>query len=90
MNRLYAYDFAGDGTGTYTRSQDFYSYTSAAGSSWECGGSYGSGSKQMLRGLEVNGSTFYMRRQEDSPYNDRDQLEAWSVSGSSSAPDLRI
>ncbi|MEC8152179.1 MAG: hypothetical protein VX068_05985, partial [Candidatus Thermoplasmatota archaeon] len=85
MNRLYAYDFAGDGTGTYTRGQDFYTYTSATGSSWECGGSYGSGSKQMLRGLEVNGSTFYMRCQEDSPYNDRDQLEAWSVSGSSSA-----
>jgi len=85
MNRLYSYDFAGDGTGTYTRGQDFYSYTSASGSSWECGGSYGSGSKQMLRGLEMNGSTFYMRCQEDSPYNDRDQLEAWSISGSSSA-----
>ena len=85
MNRLYAYDFSGDGSSTYTRSQEFYSYTSSTGSSWECGGSYGSGSKQMLRGLEVNGSTFYMRCQEDSPYNDRDQLEAWSVSGSSSA-----
>ena len=33
----------------------------------------------------MNGSTFYMRCQEDSPYNDRDQLEAWSVSGTSSA-----
>ena len=85
MNRLYSYDFAGDGTGTYTRSQDYYSYTSATGSSWECGGTYGSGQKQMLRGLEVNGSTFYMRCQEESPYNDRDQLEAWSVSGSSTA-----
>ena len=84
MNRLYAYDFAGDGTSSYTRSSEFYSYTSASGSSWECGGTYGS-TKQMLRGLEVNGSTFYMRCQEDSPYNDRDQLEAWSVSGSSSA-----
>lgn len=85
MNRLYAYEFESDGTSTYTRSSDFYSYTSASGSSWECGGTYGSSSKQMLRGLEVNGSTFYMRCQEDSPYNDRDQLEAWSVSGSSSA-----
>ena len=85
MNRLYAYDFAGDGTSTYTRSQEFYSYTSASGSSWECGGTYSSSQKQMLRGLEVNGSTFYMRCQEDSPYNDRDQLEAWSVSGTSSA-----
>ena len=81
MNRLYAYEFESDGTSTYTRSSDFYSYTSASGSSWECGGTYGSSSKQMLRGLEVNGSTFYMRCQEDSPYNDRDQLEAWSVSG---------
>tara|TARA_B100000900_G_scaffold346589_2_gene311418 strand:+ start:3119 stop:8527 length:5409 start_codon:yes stop_codon:yes gene_type:complete len=85
MNRLYSYDFAGDGTGTYTRGQDFYSYTSASGSAWECGGTYGSGSKQMLRGLEMNGSTFYMRCQEESPYTDRDQLEAWSVSGTSSA-----
>ena len=85
MNRLYAYDFAGDGSGTYTRAQDYYSYTSASGSSWECGGTYSSSQKQMLRGLEMNGSTFYMRCQEDSPYNDRDQLEAWSVSGTSSA-----
>ena len=49
MNRLYAYDFAGDGTGTYTRGQDFYTYTSATGSSWECGGSYGSGSTNASR-----------------------------------------
>ena len=49
MNRLYAYDFSGDGSSTYTRSQEFYSYTSSTGSSWECGGNYGSGSKQMLR-----------------------------------------
>ena len=35
MNRLYSYEFAGDGTGTYTRNQDYYSYTSATGSSWE-------------------------------------------------------
>ena len=85
MNRLYAYDFASDGSGTYTRAQDYYSYTSASGSSWECGGTYSSSQKQMLRGLEMNGSTFYMRCQEDSPYNDRDQLEAWSVSGTSTA-----
>ena len=81
MNRLYAYEFESDGTSTYTRSSDFYSYTSASGSSWECGGTYGSSSKQMLRGLEVNGSTFYMRCQEDSPYNDRDQLEAGRCQG---------
>ncbi len=85
MNRLYAYDFSGDGTSTYTRSQEFYSYTSSAGSNWECGGSTSSNQKQMLRGLEVNGSTFYMRCQKDQYYNDRDQLEAWKVSGTSSA-----
>ena len=85
MNRLYAYDFAGDGSSTYTRGSDYFSYTSSSGSSWECGGTYSSGSKQMLRGLEMNGSTFYMRCQKDSYYNDRDSLEAWSVSGSSSA-----
>jgi hypothetical protein len=85
MNRLYAYDFAGDGTGSYTRSQEFYSYTSSSSSSWECGGTTSNNQKQMLRGLEVNGSTFYMRCQKDQYYNDRDQLEAWSVSGSSSA-----
>ena len=39
----------------------------------------------MLRGLEVDGSTFYMRCQKDQYYNDRDQLEAWSVSGTSDA-----
>ncbi|MEK9650774.1 MAG: hypothetical protein VW102_01095 [Poseidonia sp.] len=85
MNRLYAYDFSGDGTGTYTRSQEFYTYTSSSSSTWECGGSTSSNQKQMLRGLAVNGSTFYMRCQKDQYYNDRDQLEAWSVSGSSSA-----
>ena len=85
MNRLYSYEFAGDGSSTYTRNQDYFTYTSASGSNWECGGTYGSSSKQMLRGLEVDGSTFYMRCQKDSYYNDRDQLEAWSVSGSSSA-----
>ncbi len=85
MNRLYAYDFAGDGTSTYTRSQEFYTYTSSSSSTWECGGSTSNNQKQMLRGLEVNGSTFYMRCQKDYYYNDRDQLEAWSVSGSSSA-----
>ena len=85
MNRLYSYDFSGDGTSTYTRSQDYYTYTSSSGSSWECGGSSSSGQKQMLRGLEVDGSTFYMRCQKDQYYNDRDQLEAWSVSGTSDA-----
>ena len=85
MNRLYAYDFAGDGTGSYTRSQEYFTYTSSSSSSWECGGSTSSNQKQMLRGLAVNGSTFYMRCQKDQYYNDRDQLEAWSVSGTSSA-----
>ena len=85
MNRLYAYDFASDGTGSYTRSTDFFTYTSSSGSSWYCGGSDPGGSRQMLRGLEVNGSTFYMRCQKDYYYNDRDSLEAWSVSGSSQA-----
>ena len=95
MNRLYAYDFAGDGSGAYTRSQEYYTYTSSSSTKWECGGTAGTASnnqKQMLRGLEVNGSTFYMRCQKDMTFNDRDQLEAWSVSGASSAliPDSTV
>lgn len=85
MNRLYAYDFDGDGTGSYTRSTEFYTYQSSQGSTWDCGGTDANGGRQMLRGLEVNGSTFYMRCQKDYYYNDRDNLEAWSVSGSSQA-----
>ena len=85
INRLYSYDFASDGTGSYTRSSEFYTYQSAQGSTWDCGGTDANGGRQMLRGLEVNGSTFYMRCQKDYYYNDRDTLEAWSVSGTSQA-----
>lgn len=85
MNRLYGYDFSGDGTSTYTRSQEYYTYSSSSSSKWECGGTYSTNQKQMLRGLEMNSTTFFMRCQKDAYYNDRDQLEAWSISGSSTA-----
>jgi hypothetical protein len=57
-----------------------YLYSSSSGTSFECG-KIG----QQVRGLEVNESTFFMRCQQGSTGNDKDQLEAWSISGSSTS-----
>ena len=80
VTKIIAYDFSGDGTSQWTRDPNFYTFTSSTGSSWECGES-----GQLVRGLEMNNTTFFMRCQKDSYYNDRDQLEAWSISGSATA-----
>ncbi len=74
------YTFSGDGTGQYQRGDTMYTFSSSSGSSWDCGRT-----GQLVRGLEVNQSTFFMRCQKDQYYNDRDQLEAWSISGQSSS-----
>ena len=78
QRRIVNYDF--EGNGQYTRSQEMYSYSSSAGSAYECGKS-----SQQVRGLEMKDNTFFMRCQEGSVYNDKDQLEAWSISGSSTS-----
>lgn len=74
------YTFSGDGTGQYQRGDTIYTFSSSSGSSWDCGRT-----GQLVRGLEVNETTFFMRCQKDQYYNDRDQLEAWSISGQSSS-----
>ncbi len=66
--------------GSWSRNEDKYSFTSSAQTTGQCGTT-----GQMVRGLEVNGNTFYMRCQKDSYYNDRDTLEAWSISGTSTS-----
>ncbi|MBI20576.1 MAG: hypothetical protein CMB73_08420 [Euryarchaeota archaeon] len=78
QRRVVNYDF--EGNGQFTRSQQMYSYSSTGGSVYECGKT-----NQQVRGLEMRDSTFYMRCQEGSVYNDKDQLEAWSISGSSTS-----
>lgn len=77
QRRLVEYNMA---DGTWSRNSEMFSYSSSASSAWECGTT-----GQMVRGLEVQGNTFYMRCQKDSYYNDRDTLEAWSVSGTSTS-----
>ena len=57
-----------------------YSYSSSSGSSFECGKT-----GQQVRGLEVNDTTFFMRCQKGSTSQDKDQLEAWSISGTSTS-----
>ncbi|MBQ70380.1 MAG: hypothetical protein CMA65_02690 [Euryarchaeota archaeon] len=78
--KIVSYDFSGDGTSTWDRDEKYYTFTSSSSSSRECGQT-----NQMVRGLEVNSTTFFMRCQKDSYYNDRDQLEAWDISGSAQA-----
>ena len=79
-NKIVSYDFSGDGTSNWDRDEKYYTFTSSSTSTRECGQS-----NQMVRGLEVNSTTFFMRCQKDSYYNDRDQLEAWDISGSAQA-----
>lgn len=78
QRRLVEYDFQGGGT--YTRGQDMYSFSSSSSTAWECGTT-----GQMVRGLEVMDSMFFMRCQKGQYYNDRDVLEAWAISGSSTS-----
>ena len=78
--KIVSYDFSGDGTSTWDRDEKYYTFTSSSSSTRECGQS-----NQMVRGLEVNSTTFFMRCQKDSYYNDKDQLEAWDISGSAQA-----
>ena len=81
QRRLVSYSFGDQPDGQYTRNQNMYSYSSSSGSSWECGKT-----GQQVRGLEVNGSTFFMRCQKGSSASqDKDQLEAWTISGSSTS-----
>lgn len=55
------YTFSGDGTGQYQRGDTIYTFSSSSGSSWDCGRT-----GQLVRGLEVNESTFFMRCQKTS------------------------
>jgi hypothetical protein len=80
QRRIVPYTFSEQVNGQYTRGDDMYSYSSSSGSSWECGKT-----GQQVRGLEVNESTFFMRCQKGSSSSDQDQLEAWSISGSSTS-----
>ena len=80
QRRIVPYTFGDQADGQYTRGQDMYSYSSSSGSSWECGKS-----GQQVRGLEVNETTFFMRCQKGSSGQDKDQLEAWTISGSSTS-----
>lgn len=80
QRRIVPYTFGDQPDGQYTRGQDMYSYSSSSGSAWECGKT-----GQQVRGLEVNQSTFFMRCQKGSSSQDKDQLEAWTISGSSTS-----
>ena len=80
QRRIVPYTFGDQPDGQYTRGQDMYSYSSSSGSSWECGKT-----GQQVRGLEVNESTFFMRCQKGTSSQDKDQLEAWSISGTSTS-----
>ena len=80
QRRIVPYTFDGNSPGQYSRGQESYSYSSTSGSSWECGET-----GQIVRGLEVNETTFFMRCQKGTVYNDKDQLEAWAISGQSTS-----
>ncbi len=80
QRRIVPYTFDGNSPGQYTRGQESYSYSSTGGSTWECGET-----GKIVRGLEVNATTFFMRCQKGTVYNDKDQLEAWAISGQSSS-----
>jgi hypothetical protein len=80
QRRIVPYTFGDQPDGQYTRGQDMYSYSSSSGSSWECGKT-----GQQVRGLEVNESTFFMRCQKGTSSQDKDQLEAWTISGTSTS-----
>ena len=80
QRRIVPYTFSSAGDGQYQRGTDMYSYSSSSGTSFECGKT-----GQQVRGLEVNSTTFFMRCQKGSTSQDKDQLEAWSISGSSSS-----
>tara|TARA_B100001093_G_scaffold78817_3_gene70077 strand:- start:18306 stop:23729 length:5424 start_codon:yes stop_codon:yes gene_type:complete len=80
QRRIVPYTFGDQADGQYTRGEDMYSYSSSSGSSWECGKT-----GQQVRGLEVNETTFFMRCQKGTSSNDKDNLEAWAVSGSSTS-----
>lgn len=80
QRRIVPYTFDGNSPGQFTRGQESYSYSTSSGSTWECGKT-----GQMVRGLEVNDTTFFMRCQKGTVYNDKDQLEAWSISGQSTS-----
>jgi len=80
QRRIVPYTFDGNLPGQYTRGQESYSYSTTSGSTWECGTS-----GQTVRGLEVNGTSFFMRCQKGTVYNDKDQLETWAISGQSTS-----
>ena len=80
QRRIVPYTFSETPDGTYTRGDNMYSYSSSSGSAWECGKT-----GQQVRGLEVNETTFFMRCQKGSTSQDKDQLEAWTISGSSTS-----
>ena len=80
QRRIVPYTFDGNLPGQYTRGQESYSYSTTSGSTWECGTT-----GQIVRGLEVNGSSFFMRCQKGTVYNDKDQLETWAISGQSTS-----
>ena len=81
QRRIVPYTFSDEADGQYTRGSNMYSYSSSSGTSFECGKT-----GQQVRGLEMNNTTFFMRCQKGtSGSTDKDQLEAWSISGSSSS-----
>lgn len=80
QRRIVPYTFDGNLPGQYTRGQESYSYSTTSGSTWECGTT-----GQIVRGLEVNGTSFFMRCQKGTVYNDKDQLETWAISGQSTS-----
>ena len=78
QRRIVEYEF--EGNGVFSRGQDMFTFSSSASTSYECGTT-----NQMVRGLEMSDTMFYMRCQKGPYYNDRDVLEAWAVSGSSTS-----
>jgi len=78
QRRIVPYVFDEMATGGYNRVSPIYTYFSSSGSSFECGKT-----GQQVRGLEVNSSTFFMRCQKGSSSQNKDNLEAWKITGDS-------
>ena len=76
QHKVVTYEFD---NGQFTRGDLIYTFNTA-GTSNQCGTSNG-----ITRGLAVHGDMFFMRCLKDNYYNNRDQLKAWAITGSSTS-----
>jgi hypothetical protein len=84
QRRIVSYEFD---SGNFVRGEYMYNFQSSS-SSAECGTS-----SSLVRGLVAHENMFYMRCMKDQYYQNRDQLKAWAISGTSNLipqPDQKI